>query len=870
MMPNNESSHLYSQNQSNFLTNSRSITGVNSNQNSNESFLSLNDGFVIDTIAFIQGYQTECFQFVNFDDFDSRNKNSSRSAVNYETILNRTDISTMKKNNGNSLKKLGKLTNFHDIIINVNDEVMSSLSHSCKDLLSRFFVPLAKMVRFLQLVCESIIVVGPHVLGQSIVDYCQKEIKNIILVNYCDHLNAASTLILDIQQNSNSMALVSIMNGLTNLEEYFMITDAVKVFEEYITKLNEKLSIDKDVAEFQMFMKTLKENNVKLVKEGRNESDNIHKTKENDDWISYDTRLSETPQGSTVIALIWKHARVPFKKRNLQEFNKFSVNKNLANNDKYIPGNKVIERFIYLFNDWILNGNLVYPESDRSSQFDFFVTDVLGFNSKLRNERLWEIKFNILKDGLDDFIRFVQPCFSDKDLLKKVLVIGKLKHLHSIFNSQLYKETSLEDQFEYPVLDLETFENHAKFYSFINTHYTYCNKLVMEMFEKKYQANNIIPNLIWFYQCKATTKSNNLFQFLNNSLLDLTKYPTEFNLRSLQNKFQIFCQGIDEENENSWMDMVSLRFDDITLLDHINNFKTLQNESEVEHNSTRAKLDYDGNFQDFKKRILPTGIPLDSDNSLLISNNQFSKNNNKLVSINFIKMQLNVPFPLSIILNKTLAMQLEMVQRKLIQCYYMEKIMIDIHLEINKNYTWIVALKHPGLNVLGIKKLHYRMNFFIKSLTEYINNGVLLATKMPEIEKAVDLADFVFELNNYLTNIMIKCWLTNSDISACEHNVVQLIFQFCKFVTHLRIKLEAILYNIEDSKNNNQLIESIDTKLEKYERSFNEWLQLYIECVYAEFSRTIEGNGDNLSNGKGLNGIFLKKFLRDLESILSF
>ncbi|KAL6928697.1 hypothetical protein ACO0SA_002026 [Hanseniaspora valbyensis] len=894
-MMNNESSHLYGQQNPELVTSSqeqRRLYSVNSgihntsNSNSNISVLSFSDGFVMNVISFIQGYQSEYFQFLNpTNETNNYNNNNNSDKINnfYGNRGNEMILSTSSNNSRNDpVSKLGLLKKFQELPIEMNVDKLVELSQSVKDLLNRFFIPLAKMVFYLQLVCENVLLAGPDKLGQSVVDYCQKEVKNIILVRYNDHLNIASSSINTVNNTSNTMALVSIMNGINNLEEYFMIIDAVKVLEEYILKLNDKMKVDREVAEFQMFMKTLRDNkdyNQGMESENGSNDGNT-KDKENDDWISYDTRLSETPQGSTVLALIWHYARIPFKKRNLQMFSQFTMNRYSNNNASYIPGCKVLERFIYLLNDWILNGNLVYPESDCGSQFDFFITDVLGYNSKLRNERLWEIKFNILKDGLDDMIKFVQPCLGDKTLLKKILDIGKLRHLYHIFISTSSNDVTLREKSlsELPILDLEIFEDRAKFQYFINKHYEDSNRLVLELFENKYKINKMIPDLISFYQCKNKETYYNLSTFLNNSLLDLTKYPTEFNLRSLQNSFQLLFKGYNNKNnDNEWINMVHLRFDELTVLEHINNFKLLQKDASSNVNGEDHRLEYEGNFQDFKRLVLPTvsteagsnDYPLDN---MSLLRNPSKTNNNKLVSINFMKIQLEVPFPLSIILNKTVAMQLEMVQRKLLHYYYMEKIMMDIHLEINKNEFWIEATKDTRLNILGIKKLHYKMKFFTKYLQEYINNGVLAANDMPDIGSNGTLAEYVFELNNYLTNVMIKIWLTNSDISTCEYNVIQLIFQFCKFVTHLRHKLEQILESTEEDVEVEILINNIELKFRKYTRSFDEWLQLYIECVYAEFSKNSEGNNtiDIMNDKKGLNGVYLKKFLRDLEGVLTF
>lgn len=876
-MMTNESSHLYDSNNQEMVTSDgqRRIysvnNGINNSINSNNSMMSFNDSFFMDVVSFIQGYQSDHFQFLPFGgkgyNYDIATSATILTASNLDDEMVQARIAS---GGDASINQLLQCMTFQELPIKIDNDKLPGISHSCIDLLNRFFIPLAKRVRFLQLVCDSVLDLGPGKLGQSIVDYCQKEVVNIVLVEYYNQLSVAANRINGVNNSSNSMALISLINNLNNLEEFLMIIDTVKVLEAYLNELNGKLKVDRDVAEFQMFMKTLKENKTYAGIENRNIDEDANVQNESDDWISYDTRLSETPQGNTVIALIWQYARIPFRKRNLPSFRNFEINSDDSKNSfTYIPGCKVIERFIYLFNDWILNGNLAYAENDCGSQFDFLVTDVLGYSSKLNNERLWEIKFNIMKDGLDNFSKFVLPSFNNKSLLKKFLEIGKLKHLYNIFASMSFVESELEKQLNWPILHLEIFENSIRFQSLINEHYENSNRLVLQMFEEKYSISKMIPNLLSFYLCQ---NNDNLFNFLNNSLLDLTRYPTEFNLRSLQIKFQILNQENGLGANSDWFNMVNLKFDELTVLDHINKFKLLQSDSSI--NGDKNRLEYDGNFQGFKKLILPSALTVNYDRDCIMpSNSSKFYSNNKLVSINFMKLQLDVPFPLSIILNKTLSMQLEMVQRKLMHYYYMEKIMTDIHIEINKNRFWILASKNSRIDILGIKKLHYKMRIFTKCLKEYVTNGVLLATKIPYVTENSTLAEYVFDLNNYLTGVMIKIWLTNGDISTCEYNIIQLIFQFCKFVTHLRHKLEQVLHSTDEEDSDIQeLISSIRMKFNKYSRSFDEWLQLYIECVYAEFAKNNEGNNvaEALKNNKSFNGVYLKKFLRDLECILTF
>ncbi|CAI8501142.1 unnamed protein product [Hanseniaspora opuntiae] len=163
------------------------------------------------------------------------------------------------------------------------------------------------------------------------------------------------------------------------------------------------------------------------------------------------------------------------------------------------------------------------------------------------------------------------------------------------------------------------------------------------------------------------------------------------------------------------------------------------------------------------------------------------------------------------------------------------------------------------------------MKLFIKAIHEYVANGVFKLNKIPEIldlENMI-LKEYVSELNNVMTNIMMKMWLTNIDICSCEFNIFQLIFQYCKFITHLRMKLERIQRE-GDSIEAQKIIASIHIKYKRYNDSFNEWLQLYSECVFVEFEKMKEECRVNLNDNTGFNGIFLTKFLKDIENILTY
>lgn len=813
--------------------------------------------FIINITIFIQGFQTDFFKY--------KTKCTKHLAKN-----SRLDHHSHDDLN---IDNLMLLKNHQNIEVEYLTETYLRATTSLKDLIDNFYIPLGRMIIFLQNACELVSKISAKKIGQMIIDYCQSEVVNCIISQYITKVNNLIERFIETDKFYNSTVVLSnLKNEIKKMDEYNLVHDAVNVLEEYISRLTMSVNTDRDIAEFQLFMQTIDNNiGVDLNSSSKNAVDI-------DGWISYDTRLPDTPQGMTILALIWKYARIPYKKRMLQNTHNVFVNKDMTQVDKnsYVPGTCVLNRFVYLLNSWINEGSVINEDSDNISKFDFMITDVLGENQELDAERIWEIKYNILKDGLDDFIKFVQPLFNDKVILEKVLEIGKLKRLYSLKMKQIAVSDTANSinsymrTLQWPVLTCAIFEDANLFNEFLDVQYNNSNKIILRLLEEEYQISKLIPKLLDFYVYKVDSQDENLLLFLNNSLLDLTKYPTFDILTILQNRFVAVYKNFGKEDEMNFFGTIMPVFDDKTLLDHVNNFNQLQKDAKNVVNNNGTARNY-RNFKDLKEMLLPSVTNTESEYGNQLMNVGNERKNTKLVSANYMKLQLDVSFPLSIVLTKTLVMQLEMVQRKLMNYYYMKKIMLDIFLEINKNEYWIKSLSDSRMDILSIKKLQYRMKLFIKAIHEYVANGVFKLNKIPEIldlENMI-LKEYVSELNNVMTNIMMKMWLTNIDICSCEFNIFQLIFQYCKFITHLRMKLERIQRE-GDSIEAQKIIASIHIKYKRYNDSFNEWLQLYSECVFVEFEKMKEECRVNLNDNTGFNGIFLTKFLKDIENILTY
>ncbi|CAI8501352.1 unnamed protein product [Hanseniaspora opuntiae] len=189
-----------------------------------------------------------------------------------------------------------------------------------------------------------------------IIDYCQSEVVNCIISQYITKVNNLIERFIETDKFYNSTVVLSnLKNEIKKMDEYNLVHDAVNVLEEYISRLTMSVNTDRDIAEFQLFMQTIDNNiGVDLNSSSKNAVDI-------DGWISYDTRLPDTPQGMTILALIWKYARMPYKKRMLQNTHNVFVNKDMTQVDKnsYVPGTCVLNRFVYLLNSWINEGSVI-------------------------------------------------------------------------------------------------------------------------------------------------------------------------------------------------------------------------------------------------------------------------------------------------------------------------------------------------------------------------------------------------------------------------------------------------------------------------------------------------------------------------------
>ncbi|CCH44779.1 Spindle pole body component [Wickerhamomyces ciferrii] len=474
--------------------------------------------------------------------------------------------------------------------------------------------------------------------------------------------------------------------------------------------------------------------------------------------------------------------------------------------------NNISKLYIDMLNDWITKGIL----NDQNNEF--FIISNLAHDFKinsLNSERYWDSKYIVKKDGLP-------KQFDNPEIQYKVLQTGKYLNvlrevgveLDSFFNERV-----------------TTLSNSNNLYLTLDNAYENANKLILDLFFHGYNFKKILKNLQKYYLL------NNIGQFqefLNTNFHEFKKPYTHISKSKLQRTFDQICKN----NSDVIFQLLNIIIEKDSIYDYL--LEILKVEPIDAEKALTAT-----NFDSIKTLINET---LDFDKH---HNDQNSDGNNKsselIKSINFFTFDIILPFPLNLIINRTVIIQFQLIFRHLINLHYTDKQLNETWFEINQNKIWKYKFFNKSISkwITRVRSLHDRMKDFIKIYFGFLvydlidlNWGDFLK-KIDDVENFEDLSNY---LQFFLNTILKSSILTTDKLIKIWVKISQIINGYCNFLLSLRkvlILLDLNLFTKYDERLKGQLFDE-EKNFERFEK-LNLYLNDYLEGFSQHLNGFIEG-----------------------------
>lgn len=468
--------------------------------------------------------------------------------------------------------------------------------------------------------------------------------------------------------------------------------------------------------------------------------------------------------------------------------------------------NNISRNYVKMLNDWITQGVVADPNNE------FFITSNLAHDFKLNSlnsERYWESKFVIKKDGLP-------KQFQEPEVQVKVLSTGKYLNV--------LRECGV-------TLDSFTTEkvsslNNNDLYLILDQAYANANNMILDLFFKGYDFKQTLVNLQSYYMLNSSTR---IVEFLTLALHEFKKQSTHASLSKLNRSF------VSVFNKNS--DLVFQLLNLVIEKEPIYNY--LLEILKVEAIDAEKALSAN-NFDSIKNLISET---LDFERET----NKDSKSTESLRLINYFTIDVIFPFPLNLIVTRTVIIQYQLVFRHLMNLHYTDKQLNDTWFEINKNKIW--RYKNFGTPlpkwITRVRSLHDRMKDFLKIYLGYLTNDIIEINwkeLIAKVDKVYDFEQLSQLIQSFLNTVLKSSILTTEKLIKIYGKLSQIINGYCSFLLSLRKVLILLDYDLFEKYNDRLKGQEYDynKNLERVER-LNSYLNEYLDSFSQHLNGFIEG-----------------------------
>lgn len=452
-----------------------------------------------------------------------------------------------------------------------------------------------------------------------------------------------------------------------------------------------------------------------------------------------------------------------------------------------------------MFVEWMQEGKLNdYHE-------EFLISDTVADVDKeklantIDNERLWDTRFVIRKDGL-------LPQFRDKELQQKILMTGKIWNLIAICCGN----TALKPRSWGTSVTNIDITNMTFLKGYVNECYQQANEKCLKMYYEGYHMDKFL-NLI-HDQSYVHGVIDQLWntKFLSKTLFELTRSPTESTLHKIQRHFDDILKEISVEDTYRHMilsKLTSVKIDTCPFYETLRQF--------IDEQET-GLLNAD-NFQQLKGMLVAEEQNHTSQGSNELDEGRKSKKKkNATPTAMYVQFETSIPYPLNIIWTKPVMVQYQMIQRLLLILSYHERLLEDTWFEISKNKHWrrnssqqseyethgmifednndddddgVRYFYVRGQCIRLARILHFQMRSMVKSKRNQVTSAAAAATAVAATgthPMQEDLLQIQQHVQDHVTNIVSLSGLTSLPQIELQEATLHVIHSFIRFVASWR------------------------------------------------------------------------------------
>ena len=500
-------------------------------------------------------------------------------------------------------------------------------------------------------------------------------------------------------------------------------------------------------------------------------------------------------------------------------------------------------RYCMMLHVWLTQGKLEDPHDE------FMINDTMKHftgvvNDPVEYERLWLTQYCVRKDGLCS--RFVGG--RNRELLFKVVMTGKLLNLirTSLQISQIPLPQG-DDASNCPLSLVDVLEGPA-FELYVDQWYSRANSLALTLLYDNYQLHDVLISL-----------QRNFFGALNGQLFQnmLTRHFNELSRRSKQrgaseSQLQQFLEHEQQVNrhETTSQDLVlqlmSVRYDTVSFR------QSLAQESE-RYNA------FEANFNQLFGGDTTSNGDLGSFTSALlqgIDKETIPGTSSKSSNIHYLSLDVAVPYPLNVIVNRITVSQLQSASRYLHILQYHSSLLDSLWLEIGKNkvwrYTGYSRSVYTGI-IQRARFVHSQMNHWLKCLlqytTEYLIAGQLNTLTLAESRHS-SVISLQQELEVRLSSIMGSTTTTAGPLMDLQLQMLDIIAIFSRYIAGMRPKLCQLSLELHGR----YISTSGDGEVTPYDEDTSlrtaDELQGFLTTVQQRFSEHLGAFREGLGNGE--------------------
>ncbi|AJU21023.1 Spc97p [Saccharomyces cerevisiae YJM1248] len=534
------------------------------------------------------------------------------------------------------------------------------------------------------------------------------------------------------------------------------------IYEEICREIEERRTNQSSQEDFNNFMDSMK-----------NES-SLHLRL----MVAFDTTVYPVPKGGAILKIFQQKIL-----ENLGDRSSVMFLKKLLNN--------ISQDYCTMLYEWLTQGILNDPYQEFMTYDDLEGKTDNIFDAR---DRAWDTQYFIRKDVL------LRDCDSeeDKNLLFKMLRTGILL---KVVRASLQIPTIPSNSSDITIQEINDFADlmeGSNLELYVDKCYSRANEIFLKLFFQGYDLINVLKHLQQIFL--GYQSGHNVLKFLTKNMGELTKHYRNDNNANYDKLLQNFELERQSENPNNLMrQLLMIQFDTETLPQVLSHY--LQIYPEVpENNSANDDSDplmHANNFKNMNA-ILFDELSKERTGAYHGSNPELYTPKS---AIYHLKFDINIPYPLNIIISRTCMIKYQIILRYQLVLQYHSRLLDETWMDLNKTPSW----KYRGYShtvkrriVRATRVLHAKMNHFIKTIMEYFNQNVI-DKEVYSLEKcyrnptlAVAIQN---ELEGGLTNIMTNRCL--SDLIPLQLQIFDIVYKFCKFIKSMRAKLcqlDPVLY----------------------------------------------------------------------------